>query len=373
MTELDFDELDKAVNSLMTPSTTTAPTAVDSSAQELEVATEEAATVSAPVQTPVAGPVISLAKRRGRFMDVVHPSSDMKTSTLVVPSRQGITVAAPSSVTEPDQTVEPVKSEDEISKTDAAWPDPLDMQSTTTGTTPTETDDTQTEEESSFTDSGEPLSSPFLPGAKVEKRPLGGNQPETTELSDEMTRLNETDSAHEPSSDELKEIISPVPTDDVSEADEVNDTPDIAKSLELEEPAAPLPAELNSDLVAIEAGDATTLPIDEEPIKPAAHDRTSPSMEAAPKVEAPVTEAKEQSNPSSATPMLGSITQQYKEQPSTGDETHASIYDTDTDSEIAPLKHLTKKKTGWLYVVLIVLALLIGGGGGAAVYFFHLI
>lgn len=74
MKDIDFDELDRAVhsatnggNSKSDDNTRSEPAPVDN---------ESITPASSPVRPPV-----SLATRRssGRFMDVVHPSSDMRT------------------------------------------------------------------------------------------------------------------------------------------------------------------------------------------------------------------------------------------------------------------------------------------------------
>jgi hypothetical protein len=65
-----------------------------------------------------------------------------------------------------------------------------------------------------------------------------------------------------------------------------------------------------------------------------------------------------------------SITQQYTQQPSTGDKPVANMFDTSAYKK--PQMVTGKKKSGWLVVLWIFLLLVIGGGIGAAVYFFVL-
>lgn len=122
MQDFDFDEIDRAVNGVIgdTPST--------------PVSTPVAPVIPATPQVsaaPVVDPASAPAARRsaGRFMDVVHPSSDMRTRSTPVAPREAIAaqpVAAPAA--------EPVFEE-------------------------------------------QPQVSPFLADAKVEKRPLGGVAP----------------------------------------------------------------------------------------------------------------------------------------------------------------------------------------------------
>jgi hypothetical protein len=133
------------------------------------------------------------------------------------------------------------------------------------------------------------------------------------------------------------------------------------------DPKTPLPAELQNDLLKIEADSSTT---PEAPIVPETSADTpkhteSPASEtpvALPKLkdEVPATET------ASAAP--SSIVQQYKEQPSTGEQNTGAIYD--TDSYHKTLVHPVKKKSGWLWVVWIAILLVVGGGVGAAMYFF---
>ena len=109
----------------------------------------------------------------------------------------------------------------------------------------------------------------------------------------------------------------------------------------------PLPAELQDNLLQIEADTDTT----DQPQK----EETTPVL--------PVAQSEVPTGPTS-------ITQQYTEQPSTGDQPTGAIFDTEAYRK--PLSHPAKKKSGWLYVLWIVLLLVVGAGAGAAVYFFVL-
>jgi len=118
--DIDFDELDRAVSSTLTPpAVTDAPSLPD----------------------PVAAPstMSPAARRGGRFMDVVHPSSDMRGASTPTPRPASLAVPA-----RPPAVVEPIEP--------SAWPDPIDVPN-----------------------GPAPLESPFLADAKVEKRPLGGS------------------------------------------------------------------------------------------------------------------------------------------------------------------------------------------------------
>lgn len=404
MKELDFDELDKAVNSLM------AGVAGDDTAKPAKENDDETVTIDSAlsddtkpdfskvdavaaeaVDAPVASPKLqarpslkpALATRRGgRVMDVVHPSTDGKpvVSPVRPVSRQGVTIA-PSSVSEnakpdtapvntdqlkvgdssADTKPEEVNSSASESTAQAApvadWPDPLDLAVfKEPDTVPTQTNKTSSIEspaelvnEAAAISEAEPeapapLTSPFLSDAKVEKRPLGGLTPATEEASDA-----------EPKEDTADRISQHDPEDQLPANPEKIDMP--------------LPEELRSDLMAIESG--THLQVSEDKnvadvqslIKEIKQDDVAKSTPVPPsKEEEPV-----------PTPPTGptSIAQQYKEAPSTGDQSTGAIYDTDTYHQ--PLKHPAEKKTGWLWVVWIVAILLVGAGGGAALYFLGLL
>lgn len=365
MKDLDFDELDKAVNSIMatannapktetpaplgpTPPSVTTPAAVTT--KQKETATPAAA--SAPV----------LPKRGGRFMDVVHPSSDMtgeprstvRQGTSLKPLNDNVIpepTPEPTKTTAPaapldlglstTQETAPVKKASEPSKEE--WPDPLDLhdaektskvteeassvQDITTSTLPdplerSNTVDTSADNSQASGTEQERAASPFLTDTKVEKRPLGAASTGTDSLqssNNPMTTVGDDTTNSEKTLDKDAQVI----------------------------PKVQLPEELGSDLLAVESDIKLT---DQKPTQEA----VSPvvSDQAAETVSGPV-----------------SIAQQYKTQPSTRDVSHAAVYDTSAE----PLAHPAKKKSGWLGVVITILILILFGAGGAAVYFFDLI
>lgn len=409
MKELDFDELDRAVNSLMegvpktkpaedkseedTKTLTIKPSLPDGTTPDFKALDDQSPaspTVSAaasdgdavvspvplPDPDPVAKPEVpssvsstprsapSLATRRGgRFMDVVHPSSDMKTSTPAPSrpvSRQGVTVEPVAAQMSEQQPVdEPVESPGEPAVVSGApassgqvseWPDPLDMANF-------KQEDKEEAAPSAKSDEPAPLSSPFLSGTKVEKRPLGGPVSSDSQLTPDLG------SASEPVSEDAQD-------DSLSVSDPAAQLPAEPGKLE-----APLPEELRSDLMAIESGSHTT----EEPVEPTVATEAQPDeskkslaeedKESAPASVTPAKDTAKNTEPAPTGPT--SIAQQYKEEPSSGDQTSGAIYDTDTYHQ--PLAHPAKKKSGWMWVVWIVLILVIGAGGGAALYFLGII
>lgn len=267
-------------------------------------------------------------------MDVMHPSSDMAKATTPAVSRNAGSIEPLNAAVTPDvrPTAEPVAvpdvqptvmNEEVVSE----WPDPLDMlqEQDSAASDPTVTESTPQDIAPSVDDQVEPLVSPFLPDAKVEKRPLGGFA---------------TDSSVE------------------SEAAPVNETVPEAPSA----PVAPtepvvLPEELQGDLMAIESSQADTT-------GPAAVAASGAAPQPAPTPKRVDTAPRQQP----AGP--ASIPQQYKESPNTGDATNGAIYDTDAYHQ--PLQHPVQKKPSWLWIVWIAGLLIIGAGGGAVAYLFLL-
>jgi hypothetical protein len=381
MKELDFDELDRAVNSLMTGVSKAPQTPDGDKIKTVTIPASTATPTPQPASTPLSSspssitpaerPPSSLATRRsGRFMDVVRPTTPAKKPTPPSPSvsRQGMTVASSENAPEtpvvasdtsknaeiappvPDAPAAesekpPMAAQPQASFVHSGtgdWPDPIDVhgfkddqeEKPSKAEVVTETPAAPKPQDVSL-DEQAPLSSPFLPDTKVEKRPLGGL---STPASDE-TPKSETPPV--PNAVTLEDNLQ-LPT-----------TPP-------EKVEAPLPEELQHDLVAIESGNA--VPKKEAPEESEAGKAPSTLLEA-PK------EEHRDDTPTPTGPV--SIPQQYREEPTTGDQESGAIYD--TDSYHQPLTHPAKKKSGWLWVVWIVLILVLGAGGGAALYFLGVI
>lgn len=340
MKELDFDELDRAVNTFLgdAPAATDAATATDQGLP-ISPSIENTAVVA---ETPISNPIQSVVSKRpsGRFMDVVHPSSDMKSaSNTVASSREGVTIGrVDQSVSQessfsptPQETTQTTDLESQINAPKNEWPDPIDM-------TPLQSE-TGDQEPSSLPPVQEPQppimptsqTSPFLTDAKVEKRPLGG-QNEVGKSQDVVDLSG----------------ISSVPL-----VDRASDDPVENKKI--------LPPELEADLVSIEAGDATTPAVStDEKIENRETDETKNSNQLGESVD----------SRRSAILASSSIPQQYKEQPSSGDQSHAAVFAVDDNPDV--LQHPAKKKSGWMTVVWIVLIITVAAGLGAASYFMKL-
>lgn len=346
MKDLDFDELDKAVNSLIasTPGGAGSSNDVSSSMPPERTvpidptSAQQPAAASLPT-VPIITPTTPVDRpSTGRFMDVVHPSSDMRTS-LVMPERS----SNPAPVTP-------------APKTPSAMNDFNMPASTPVPTVPTAMPNTSTakdEDDDDINQLGSDIAkslgqtpsdspdSPFLSDTKVEKRPLGA-------FSDELAT---TPSNTQPM---VPEVAQPPMVPPVDMPKPMSDTD------------TPLPAELHSDLLSLES-DSTT-----QPEKMPVVEKPQPSMPMAP-TPAPVpvlTSGPMTTAAANTTPVSTSIPQQYKEQPSTGDQNSGAIYDTKAYHK--PMVKPAKKKSGWMWVLWIVILLIAGAGAGAAVYFFVL-
>ena len=389
-TNFDFDELDKAVNELMTGVDTSQRNtslddpedkvvSLDATAANAAATPAPAATASldpqpappvqsvSPAPAPAATPSLAV-KRRGQFMDMVHPSSDMKTTKMSV-GRQGVTVQPRPSATVPTSapapaaqpvaaessvasqvTPEPILSLDAEPPTnftpaespapsaepvvpevtpEASVPEPsvtpdfVGFEAQSNLETPEITPEPVAEvepqpelEQPADEPQPAPMSSPFLPDAVVEKRPLGAHA--DMSASEEPARTDETDGAPE-------------------------GPPELPPAPEV------LPEELSGDLVSIESG-----------AQPSAAAEQSTDTEGAPTEESP---------PAPTGPT--SISQQYAEQPSTGDQTTTPIYDAANYPGVVQPAKPAKKSSALKWILWIVLLIVIGVGAGVAYYFLN--
>lgn len=382
MTEFDFDELDKAVNSLMggmkaakisdgtdpaktlTINATLAPNEtpeynkLGEAAQKIgsealdptAINKTELNSTLAPGELPSYEKINAAArrignetiedargqasvKRSGRFMDVMHPSSDMKTASvssgdgspaLSVPPRQPQAVATPTASVSPLATPAEEQFSPEVTPSDTTTPE-LPSDSTLTQAPEVAIPQTSVNpsvsvaiEASAAVDASPvisqksipeeatgPIVSPFLTDAKVEKRPLGG-----TNASEETT----------------------------SGAQEVATWPDASKEggedMQLNPStgeASIVPDEFNNDLLAIET---TQL--------------KSTEVTSAPQVTSPPSENAQKASSSDIAENTG------------------AIYD--VKEYHAPLKHPAKKSSGWLWIIITIVIMAVCGGIGAATY-----
>jgi hypothetical protein len=328
MSDIDFDELDRAVSGALNG--TTPPSVLRTERTSLTPASSStygspSAYSSAPLVSPSTPPVVApvaptpttasppaLAARRssGRFMDMVHPSSDMRTSTtgsapvISTPTTRPQPTVLHQPSRPPVQPPVPVIAAPVIPET-PAW--------------------------------NEPLESPFLPDAKVEKRPLGGTATDSSAHNDDdvfdFQGLLDEPKEHLLEAPEIQERLEAVTMPDpidfaaaaaINEAIESHGYEDEEEEVIAESKVSPKPEVFEAPIAAAASVAAPTA-IVEEPIGPT------------------------------------SITPQYKEQPSSNQET-GPMYD--TESYHQPLAQPVKKKSGWLNIIWIILLVALGAGLG---------
>lgn len=336
MSDFDFEELDKAVsgalNGVSSPTTpevsAAAPAELATPTVSQPVATD---TTPVPVSTPTPAaqpsPVTPAARRSsGRFMDMVHPSSDMRGRS------DGLTSPVP-----PRSTVSQPATNDTAPVSSSAMTPEMPL-STSTDAPAVEA----------------APESPFLPDAKVEKRPLGG-----TTFSDELTfddlkleqpETEEKDLLEAPGAMPALDAPEAEPLLDAPQAEEMIDAPDEKLLLEEVEPQGALEPTVES--VAVE---------------PTVPEVTTPEvMSEAPVVTEP---AQVSAAPEHIPAAAASISQQYTEKPSSA-EANGAIFDTESYHSPIPAGTSAKKKSALGVIIWIILLIIAGAGAGAAFYIY---
>lgn len=376
MKDFDFDELDKAVSSLVGETKDDSATAHDNNPQADAVVTSAPSPVTVPQRSSIAAGAVEVksertavtpivlsprsasspaTRRSGRFMDVMHPSADMvgKKEENTQASYTGKTLKPLSANVKPEPLQQPGSSRGEqpsigkqlevpsapnistlslpeTAEHDTEWPDPLDNfnpeqasdadlnQPASTDSEPIATSDTDTLVASSMPES------PFLADAKVSKRPLGA-------FTDEVAATPEDSLAAAP-----------------------NSTQDLQKTPTI------LPPELSHDLISIEGGDEihhSRKPSEDLPARLSDVTPTKPS---------PVTTEQKSAAASSS---ASSIPQQYN----AGQTPRAANVQSSLETEHyhQPLTTPVKKGKAGLVKLLIgfTALIIIGAGLGAAAYY----
>lgn len=384
MKDIDFDELDRAVGSALgtddtavpdTPTTSVADTTATPVVDAPSVESLAPASPSSPSPETAPKPA-SPARRRGQFLDMVHPSANMR-STTPLPSTVRKTIAPINADTTPEAIPDmqaEAHSEADSSGADTnapvavasisapeaavaethdapaahpAWPDPLDFASSQPKVA--ETPESQPEEPSfvavdtvaqSDAAEVEPSQTPFVTDAKVDKRPLGAFAPngeETTESDEPVESPHAADAAQ-------------------LTADAESSSPEFSSDVNTIEAAGVAIAEEQS-AAAVEAQESAKLAEQVLPEKPA--------EVPAPEVTAPAAE------PAPVSPHDGvaqSIPQQYKTADvKKADDAH-SLFDTKEYHQPLIPEGKKKSKKGVLIVVLLVVLLVIGGALGYVAY-----
>lgn len=306
MSDIDFDELDRAVNGAIGDNSTPAPQPTVNEApvvpsvpsfnvvERTTVSGLSTAQTSVPASSPVPStPTVSAtpAARRssGRFMDMVHPSSDM---------RSGVPTSRVENRPVPTPEIEPEVIIPEVAES-PVW--------------------------------SEPLESPFLVDAKVEKRPLGGGEAPTGQPDLTVASFDFQGLLDEPDEPLLK---APEPQERI-EATTMPDPIDFAAASAISDEIELKPFEAEKPVI-----------IEESVVEPKSLTEAFQSV------------AEEPIGPTSITP-------QYKEQASAQQESGAMY---DTESYHQAVSAPVKKKSGWFTVIMILLLVVLGAGGGWAVF-----
>lgn len=402
MTDIDFDELDKAVNSLMTQhemtSQQTEPAQLDTPSPSPATTSHDEGQTSRPSTTaPVLSPAI---RRQGvRFMDVKPPTQGsrmrpVRQNPSEGPSRESVALEPQTSnITSPAQIHEEVVPASEAAPeyasyapeaqdtTDAAELKPdfegysVEVPGDVAGkpseegemnvaaeqfSSPAEEEQPVTTPEVSPEPADTPMQSPFLSDVEVDKRPLGAamqellggdviadeqpltqtSEPVSTELHADMTMKEEVGP---------EEPVGPWPEEQVPDA-----------SL----PPEPLPPEFSAEVLALESDDAPGIQeavarVIATPVTPEATPGQTVQTDA---MEHASVQPTESVTLSQTTP--GDIPTQYAATAADAPEPSA-IFD-EAATEPQQLQHPEKKKSGWSVIIWIVLLLIIGVGGGIA-------
>lgn len=335
MDDINFDELDKAVNSALKQAPQSESPAAPSNPTP---PSEEGPVAEKPVER-------SIPKRRGQFMDMVHPSSDMMKTMPTKTSRQGATIQPldPSIVeaktegveeeekpvqapepTPPEAPVEAASVNVESTAVHSEWPDPLDVMEQAEEANQEHVDEAPAQEQGDTVSepTPEPVTSPFISGPELEKRPLGAFAG--------------------PASTEGQPSEKPGDTGEPAQSQESSDTNEL--------PAVPaVPQELAPEVVSVESDSSVQTPNQESE-----------------------SEGHEEKGPAEGPAMTASIAQQYKNTDEPSDDHDHPVFDTKEYHQ--PLQPPVKRGHTGLVVVLIVLLLgALGAGAWYAIFVLKLI
>lgn len=329
MSDIDFEELDKAVNSLMNKASeggNSNPAPSDASG----VNETQANSAESPAPAEVKAPPMISKKLSGRFMDVVHPLSDMRRNSTAtsMPSRTGVFIQPLDSLREESVSEKVVVKEDSsnaVSNSEVVDSSSDIQPSLTEPDTPAEGSlsdkiaESLADSSKNIADPLPNISTPFLPNPNIEKRPLGEN----INPGSPATQIGASDINNE----------SIEPEDNNSRGDSLVDES--------------LKPEFSKEILAVEQMG------NEEPEEDKKADiQNSPD-----------------SGQSGGASMqaFGDIMPQYttEEEPITSP---APIFE--SASSVSGSVGKGRKKSGWLTVLLILLFLIIGIGGGAAAWWF---
>lgn len=303
MNDIDFDELDKAVNSLASNAPADQPTEN---------------TVS---QNTITNPSPAARRGNGQFMDMVKPSSNNR-SSVVIPERNNGSANSQMPAMQSSAPIVENASDNVVSST---------------------TQDSPVIPEN-------PVVSPFISDAKVEKRPLGAFSntdipsvsPSALESNSEMPKPISSDNTIAPTTPAMDQTMNMgMPGDSNAES---------------------MPAELQQDVLDVESKGSIDTSYASNPVI-ADIPQADPIDQ--PKVTSTITPENEDNNIATA-----SINQQYQEKPSTTEQKTEAMYGGEAYQN--GLVKPPKKKSSLFVIIWIIGLLVVGAGAGAAVYFFVL-
>ena len=355
MSDIDFDELDREVSKLV-GDTDPSTISVSTKSKPNETTTENTTDTSTDDVTAVT--------RRGRFMDVMHPSSDMATKEETSAASQ-LSDGAQRQTLEPieDIQAQPEQNDSELLKSETPqdmphptdMPDPIDVhenrqQAEELQNSVLQVETVEPEQQPSIVDETPP-NDLFVTDAKVEKRPLG-------QFSNVDTN----------------------PPGVTPEAGSTTDEDDTASFAQYS-----LPPELEKDLVAIEAGKSPDDILSAEETKQESDDENNnitpqaeqtDTLESEPNSGADTQPDRQISESSAALLASGSIPQQYKlaikEKAGIKDETSSQLFQAEhyDKSPGKASKHKSKATSAIMWVFIVIGILLLGGVIGYAVFGF---
>lgn len=398
MTDIDFEELDRAVHSIMNKQqdASAAPIAQDSPAEQStpsHQAQTPAPAVTAPTLAPAADPSSSptpsvIKRSSGKFMDVVHPSSSgLHRHAAVATRRAAYVPPKPLSphVTPANNDIVPPKSHAPAAPSLHISPSTLPAPVAQAPANSPATDELSEKIAASLQASAvagssmdgapatEGASTPLVMDTSLQSLPAQSGSDEASVTSESKPSdtsaldallggdgaiTEPTTSSETPATDPAREsvfmepIVSPfldhahalvdkrplgqVETDDVTNAD--HDAP----SLTLDSSAA------SGDRLAMSTAPAASNDLFGDIVQDAAARKSSVD-----------------------TPSVAENMERHLAADD-ADSSAESLFDTATYPDPSPLGHKEPKKSGMLTVLLIVLLLIIGVAGGAAAYFFLL-
>ena len=306
MKDIDFDELDRAVSSVLGQGTPKDDDSAQVKASNVPEQSEDKVTYETPAQdekpaTQPSAPSTPLAvKRRGKFMDVMHPSADMAPSTPASAAKppRGPAVLKPLStapvepVEEPavvtEQITEPTAELDESHSLIGAEPTPVESmlpehvaedvpETPVDSSAPEILEDAQADVPAVTTDTEEEAPAPVV---SLYVDPLEMKQPDETETEEESVSEEPVPIAESAPEENQPLQATPFLTDTkvdkrplgaFGEADATTpetDAPTVGAPADTQAaPTVPLPRELQPDVVEVESSVQET---EVQPTSPAA-------------------------------------------------------------------------------------------------------